>query len=93
MRTVPKVTPDTSEADAREAAKRRNSGRKPSPPPPAPSRKMLLPPLWWKCPAPASVSYANYASVVKSVYDRAWTPPDDMSGDDANSQSQCDHWQ
>ena len=32
-----------------------------------------------------SVSYANYASVVKSIYDRAWTPPTDMTGDDVTT--------
>jgi protein TonB len=36
-------------------------------------------------PGTSSVSYANYASVVKSVYDQAWTPPDDMASDDANT--------
>ena len=35
-------------------------------------------------PGTGSVSYANYASVVKSVYEQAWTPPDDSSSDDAN---------
>ena len=32
----------------------------------------------------SSVSYANYASVVKSIYTQAWTPPDDTASDDAN---------
>ena len=35
-------------------------------------------------PGSGSVSYANYASVVKSIYEHAWTPPDDTSSDDAN---------
>ncbi|MEY4916217.1 MAG: TonB terminal [Verrucomicrobiota bacterium] len=35
-------------------------------------------------PGAGSVSYANYASVVKSIYERAWTPPDDTASDDAN---------
>lgn len=34
-------------------------------------------------PGEGSVSYANYASAVKSIYERAWTPPDDTSSDDA----------
>jgi TonB family protein len=34
-------------------------------------------------PGTGSVSYANYASVVKSIYERAWTPPDDTASDDA----------
>ncbi len=33
----------------------------------------------------SSVSYANYASVVKSIYEQAWTPPDDTASDDANT--------
>ncbi len=36
-------------------------------------------------PGTASVSYANYASVVKSRYDGAWTPPDDMASDDVTT--------
>ncbi len=36
-------------------------------------------------PGEGSVSYANYASVVKSIYERAWTPPNDTSSDDANT--------
>ena len=36
-------------------------------------------------PGTSSVSYANYASVVKSIYERAWTPPNDTSSDDANT--------
>ena len=36
-------------------------------------------------PGTSSVSYANYASVVKSRYDGAWTPPDDMASDDVTT--------
>jgi TonB family protein len=35
-------------------------------------------------PGTASAAYANYASVVKSIYEQAWTPPDDSASDDAN---------
>jgi TonB family protein len=35
-------------------------------------------------PGNSSVAYANYASVVKSVYEQAWVPPDDAQNDDAN---------
>ena len=35
-------------------------------------------------PGTSTVAYANYASVVKSVYTQAWTPPDDTTSDDAN---------
>jgi TonB family protein len=35
-------------------------------------------------PGNSSVAYANYAAVVKSVYEQAWVPPDDAQNDDAN---------
>jgi TonB family protein len=35
-------------------------------------------------PGNSSASSANYAQVVKSVYEQAWTPPDDTASDDAN---------
>ncbi len=35
-------------------------------------------------PGSGSVSYANYASAVKSIYEQAWIPPNDTSSDDAN---------
>jgi TonB family protein len=36
-------------------------------------------------PGTGSVSYASYASAVKSIYERAWTSPEDTSIDDANT--------
>ena len=36
-------------------------------------------------PGTGSVSYANYDSVVKSIYERAWAPPDNTESDDANT--------
>jgi colicin import membrane protein len=33
-------------------------------------------------PGDSTVAYANYASVVKSIYDRAWTLPDTIAGDE-----------
>jgi TonB family protein len=35
-------------------------------------------------PGDSTVAYANYASIVKSVYTQAWIPPDDTASDDAN---------
>jgi TonB family protein len=32
---------------------------------------------------PGGEAYANYAQVVKSIYEHAWTPPDDTASDDA----------
>ena len=36
-------------------------------------------------PGDSSAAYANYASVVKSIYEQAWMPPDDAANDDANT--------
>jgi TonB family protein len=36
-------------------------------------------------PGNSSAAYANYASIVKSVYEQAWTPPDNAASDDANT--------
>jgi protein TonB len=35
-------------------------------------------------PGTSSVSYANYASIVQSIYTREWTPPDSSASDNAN---------
>ncbi|HVU07631.1 MAG TPA: TonB family protein [Verrucomicrobiae bacterium] len=35
-------------------------------------------------PGNSSVAYANYASVVKSIYEQAWSPPTETASDDAN---------
>jgi TonB family protein len=35
-------------------------------------------------PGNSSAAYANYASIVKSIYDAAWTPPDDLANADEN---------
>jgi protein TonB len=36
-------------------------------------------------PGPSSVSYANYASVIKTIYERAWQAPEDAASDDADT--------
>jgi TonB family protein len=36
-------------------------------------------------PGDNSAASANYAQVVKSIYEQAWTPPDDAENDDANA--------
>jgi TonB family protein len=36
-------------------------------------------------PGDSSAASANYAQVVKSIYEQAWTPPDDADNDDANT--------
>ena len=35
-------------------------------------------------PGTSSVSYASYASIIKTIYTRAWTPPDNAANDEAN---------
>lgn len=36
-------------------------------------------------PGNSSAAYANYADVVKSVYEQAWVPPDNAANDEANT--------
>jgi TonB family protein len=36
-------------------------------------------------PGNSSAAYANYAAVVKSVYEQAWVPPDNAQNDNANT--------
>jgi protein TonB len=38
-------------------------------------------------PGNSSAAYADYASIVKSVYTQAWTPPDDAANDSANAKA------
>jgi TonB family protein len=45
----------------------------------------LAPAMTVDMPGDSSVAYANYASVVKSVYEQAWIPPNDTTSDDANT--------
>jgi colicin import membrane protein len=35
-------------------------------------------------PGDSSAAYANYGQIVKSIYDAAWTPPDDLANADEN---------
>ncbi|MGA2854249.1 MAG: energy transducer TonB, partial [Verrucomicrobiota bacterium] len=45
-------------------------------------QKNLKPGTTIDMPGDSTVAYANYASVVKSIYDRAWTLPDTIAGDE-----------
>ena len=36
-------------------------------------------------PGNSTAAYANYADVVKSIYEQAWVPPDNAENDDANT--------
>ena len=85
--TAPKVT-DTSEADAREAAKEAKAAARRAKLIAAAARAIednASSATTVEMPGTGSVSYANYASVVKSVYERAWRTPNDASNDDANT--------
>jgi TonB family protein len=39
-------------------------------------------------PGNSSVAYADYGQVVKSIYDQAWTPPDNLASQDENTKVQ-----
>ena len=83
-RNTSKATPDTSDADAERAAAKAAKKK-------AAAIAKALSSISEKAttattvdmPGEGSVSYANYASVVRSIYERAWTPPDDTASDDA----------
>ncbi len=45
-------------------------------------QKQLSQPTQIEMPGDSSVAYANYATVVKSVYDHAWTLPDSVAKDE-----------
>ena len=45
----------------------------------------LTPAMTVDMPGDSSAAYANYASVVKSIYEQAWVPPDDAANDEANT--------
>ena len=84
-RATPKVTADPSEADDARAAKAAAQKR-------AAAFAKALTSIAKNAssatavdtmPGTGSVSYANYASAIKSIYEQAWTPPDDTASDDA----------
>ena len=84
-RTTRKVTPDTSDADAREAAKAAKQRARAIAAAARAIKDNASSATTVEMPGTGSVSYANYASVVKSIYERAWRAPDDTANDDANT--------
>jgi TonB family protein len=85
-----KVKADTTEADAaREAAKEAKEAKKRTAAAFANAARSIkenaTSATTVEMPRTGSVSYANYASVVKSVYERAWRTPDDAANDEANT--------
>lgn len=86
VRNASKPTKDTSEADAQREAQRVRDQR-------AKAFRSALNNIKDNASSATtvemrgegSVSYANYALAVKSIYDQAWTPPENMAIDDANT--------
>ena len=74
IRTAPKNIAPTKPKDNSAAAKNLA----------AELRSKLSPATQIEMPGDSSVAYANYASVVKSIYDQAWTLPDSIANDDEN---------
>ncbi len=84
VHTAPKIT-DTSDADARAAAKAATLRAKAILAAARAIEKNASSATMVEMPGTSSVSYANYASVIKSIYERAWRTPDNVSNDDANT--------
>jgi TonB family protein len=80
-RNVPKNSPDTKPVDDSQQKLRtqafQNAARN--------LKSNLTPAMTVDMPGDSTAAYANYASVVKSIYERAWVPPDDAVNDDANT--------
>ncbi|HTL74640.1 MAG TPA: TonB family protein [bacterium] len=84
VRNTSKPAPDTTAADnAREAKRLRDARLKAIAKAARSIKENASSATTVEMPGEGSVSYANYASVVRSVYERAWTPPDDADNDDA----------
>ncbi|MGB7769367.1 MAG: TonB family protein [Verrucomicrobiia bacterium] len=73
VRTAPKNVPD----DSQRARALRSAIRN--------LKRDFSPSTTVDMPGNSSVAYANYAEVVKSIYEQAWVPPDDTSSDDATA--------
>jgi len=85
-RNTAKATPDTSEADAnREAANEAKKRAAAIAKALASINKNASSATTIEMPGASSVSYANYASAIKSIYEQAWTPPQETASDDANT--------
>jgi TonB family protein len=74
---VTRTAPENSMADSQRAQALQNAIRN--------LKKSFSPSTTVDMPGNSSAAYANYASAVKSIYEQAWTPPDDTTSDDANT--------
>jgi TonB family protein len=78
VRTAPKnQTPNPKPDNSRDNAKAISSAIRNL-------KKNLSPGTTIDMPGDSTVAYANYASVVKSIYDQAWTLPNSIANDDEN---------
>jgi TonB family protein len=88
VRKTPKNTPDNSEAEAQAEAKAQQKARDAKLRAIANAARSIRDnsssSTSVEMPGPGSVSYANYASAIKSIYDNAWKSPEDMSDADVN---------
>ena len=76
VRTAPVIsTPNTKPDNSRDNEKAISSAIRNL-------KKNLSPGTTIDMPGDSTVAYANYASIVKSVYDAAWTLPDTIAGDE-----------
>ncbi|HEY2330268.1 MAG TPA: TonB family protein [Verrucomicrobiae bacterium] len=84
VRNAPKTT-DTSDADAREAKRLAKAKAKVFADAARSIKENASSATTVEMPGTGSVSYANYGAAIKSIYDQAWTPPNDTASDDANT--------
>lgn len=79
---VHKVSPnDTSAQDAKEAKRERDERRKAFAAAARAIKDNSSSPTVVEMPGSSSVSYANFGSILKSVYDAAWTDPQNVAND------------
>ena len=84
-RTIKQTDNTDAEADAKEVKRERDAARRAFTSAMKNIEKNSSTATVVTMPGTSSVSYANFAQAVKSIYDRAWTAPDDASNDDANT--------
>ena len=84
-RTIKQTDNTDAEADAKEVKRERDAARRAFTSAMKNIEKNSSTATEVTMPGTSSVSYANFAQAVKSIYDRAWTAPDDAANDDANT--------
>ena len=84
-RTVSKITPDNSAEEAREAKRLRDQRAKAFHDTARSIKNNASSATTVEMIGTGSVSYANYGSAIKSIYEQAWNPPSETANDDANA--------